>query len=79
MGDTATDRTLDEIVKICRDVKSGNQIHALWKVFNIMTGFIKTQANLINEMDKRIKKQETELNRLKDTVARFLTGDKHVN
>jgi hypothetical protein len=64
MPETTTDRIVEEIVKICRDVKDKTwqgQIKALWKVFNIMTAFIKGQANLIAAMDSKIKRQDQEI------------------
>lgn len=76
---TASDRVIDEMVKICRDVKEPTwpaQVKALWKVFNIMAGFIKGQANLIAVMDGKIKQQQIELDRLKKTVASILPEKK---
>lgn len=65
---TASDKILDKMVEVCRDVKSGNQIQGLWKVFNIMVEFIKGQANLIVAMDVKIKQQERKLERLQSDV-----------
>jgi hypothetical protein len=75
MPETPNDRIVDEIVKVCRDLKDNTwqgQIKALWKVFNMMAGFIKGQANLIAGMDAKIKQQQTELDRLKSTVGGML-------
>lgn len=73
--ETATDKVLDKIVEVCRDVKSGNQIQGLWKVFNLMTAFIKGQANLISAMDRELKGQRQELERLKADVDRLKHND----
>ncbi len=66
--ETATDHVVDEIIKICLDVKTGNQVQALWKVFNLMAEFIKIQANLITAMDGAVKLQQKELAALKEKV-----------
>ena len=69
--ETTNDRVIDEIVRICRDVRGGNQIQGLWKVFNIMVQFIKTQANLIKEIDGKVRLMEIEMNRLKEDVRKL--------
>lgn len=66
--ETATDKVLDKMVEICRDMKAGNQIQGLWKVFNIMVAFIKGQANLIRAMDVEIKRQGQQLARLQKEI-----------
>lgn len=65
---TTSDKILDKMVEVCRDVKAGNQVQGLWKVFNIMVAFIKGQANLIQAMDVKLKQQERKLERLGSDV-----------
>lgn len=65
---TTSDKILDKMVEVCRDVKAGNQVQGLWKVFNIMVAFIKGQANLIQAMDVKLKQQERKLDRLQNDV-----------
>ena len=74
MPETASDKIVDKIVEICRDVKDKSwqgQLKALWKVFNIMTAFIKGQANLLSQMDAEIKRQGREITALKKELAQI--------
>lgn len=53
--ETTSDKIIDQMLKISKEMTSGNQVQGLWRCFNIMVSFIKGQANLVKEMDAKIK------------------------
>lgn len=66
--ETTSDKIIDQMVEIARNMKTGNQVEGLWKCFNIMVSFIKGQANLIKAMDGKVKVLERDLNALRESV-----------